>query len=587
MSFIKRVLSTVTGIFVFLFICIALLIIIGIFAGSSPDEKIIVKKNSVLGLKLDFPIKDYGGKTVFKGYDFLNEDNKNGLFNIIDAIKYAATDDKIKGISIDNNFIQAGFSQTKAIRDALLEFKKSDKFIVAYADIYSQKDYYLSSVADTIFINPAGMLEFNGLSTERLYFKDFQEKSGVKMEVVRLGKYKSAVEPFLENEMSDNNREQIKGYLNGIWGEVTKEISESREVSVERLNTIADSLLTRTALLAKSSKLVDKIAYYDEYENGLKHAANSDKSKKINTIAIADYAIHAANKIKTKASTNKIAVIYAEGEIIYGEGDEENVGQGTMSRSLIEAREDDKVKAVVIRVNSPGGSALASEIIWREIELTKKVKPVIVSMGDVAASGGYYIACNADKIIAEPTTITGSIGVFGVLPNVKGLADKWGINAEQVSTNKNSVVYSLFEPMSEAQEAFIKESILDIYELFTNRVAEGRGMTQDEVKAISEGRVWTGNDALKNGLVDELGGLDVALKHAAEAAEIDNYKIKELPIFEKDLDKLLQGFGLVKSKEDILKEELGEANYKIMQEIKSMSKRKGIQLLFPFDTEIK
>ncbi|MCF7569437.1 signal peptide peptidase SppA [Sabulilitoribacter arenilitoris] len=587
MSFIKRVLSTVTGIFVFLFICLALLIIIGIFVGSSPDEKIIVKNNSVLDLKLDFPIKDYAGKTVFKNYDFLNEDNKNGLFNIIDAIKYAATDDKIKGISIENNFIQAGYSQTKAIRDALLEFKKSDKFIVAYADIYTQKDYYLGSVADTIFINPAGMLEFNGLSTERLYFKDFQEKSGLKMEVVRLGKYKSAVEPFLENEMSENNREQIKVYLNGIWGEVTKEISESRAVSVERLNTLADSLLTRSASLAKSSKLIDKIAYYDEYENGLRYATSLDESKKINTISIVDYAIHTANKIKTKKSINKIAVIYAEGEIIYGEGDEETVGQGTMSRSLIDAREDDKVKAVVIRVNSPGGSALASELIWREIELTKKVKPVIVSMGDVAASGGYYIACNADKIIAEPTTITGSIGVFGVLPNVKGLADKWGINAEQVSTNKNSVVYSLFEPMSETQEAFIKESILDIYELFTNRVAEGRGMTQDEVKAISEGRVWTGNDALNNGLVDELGGLDVALKHAAEAVEIDNYKIKELPIFEKDLDKLLQGFGLVKSKEDILKEELGEANYKIMQEIKSISKRKGIQLLFPFDTEIK
>lgn len=587
MSFIKRVLSTVTGIFVFLFICIALLIVIGLFAGSSSDEKVIVRSNSVLDLKLDFPIKDYAGKTIFKQYEFLNEDRKDGLFNIIDAIEYAATDDKIKGISIDNNFIQAGYSQTKAIRDALLEFKKSNKFIVAYADIYSQKDYYLSSVADTIFINPAGTLEFNGLSTERLYFKDFQEKSGLKMEVVRLGKYKSAVEPFLENEMSDNNREQIKVYLNGIWSEVTKEISETRNVTVERLNIVADSLLTRTATLAKSSKLIDKIAYYDEFENGLKYAANSDISKKINKISIAEYAQHTANKIKLNKSNNKIALIYAEGEIIYGEGDEETVGQGAISRSLKEAREDDKVKAVVIRVNSPGGSALASELIWREIELTKKEKPVIVSMGDVAASGGYYIACNADKIIAEPTTITGSIGVFGVLPNVKGLADKWGINAEQVSTNKNSVVYSLFEPMSESQEAFIKESINDIYELFTNRVAIGRNMTQGDVKAIAQGRVWTGKDALNNGLVDELGGLDVALNYAAEAAGISDYKIKELPVFEKDLDKILQGFGLVQSKEDILKEEMGEANYKILQEIKSMSKRKGIQLLFPFDTEIK
>ncbi|MCL6295221.1 signal peptide peptidase SppA [Jejuia spongiicola] len=587
MSFIKRVLSTVTGIFVFLFICFALLILIGLLTGSSSDEKIIVKDNSVLDLKLDFPIKDYAGKTVFKQYNFLNENKKDGLFNIIDAIKYAATDDKIKGISIDNNFIQAGFSQTKAIRDALLEFKKSDKFIVAYADVYSQKDYYLSSVADTIYMNPVGMMEFNGLSTERLYYKDFQEKSGIKMEVIRLGKYKSAVEPFLENEMSDNNREQIEVYLNGIWSEVKKEISVSRNVSVDRLNTIADSLLSRTANLAKSSKLIDRVAYHDEYESGLRHAINIEASKEIKTISIKDYAIHTANQIMKKTSSNKVAVIYAEGEIIYGEGDEDRVGQGAMNRSLKKAREDDKIKAVVIRINSPGGSALASELIWREIELTKKVKPVIVSMGDLAASGGYYIACNADKIIAEPTTITGSIGVFGMLPNVKGLADKWGINAEQVTTNKNSISYSFFEPMNEEQEAFIKEGINDIYELFTNRVADGRGMTQDDVKAIAQGRVWTGVDALSNGLIDELGGLELALKYAAEAAEIEDYKIKEFPVFEKDLDKVLQSFGLAKAKEDILKEELGEANYKVLKEIKSMSEQKGVQLLFPFNTEIK
>ncbi|MFD1613818.1 signal peptide peptidase SppA [Gelatiniphilus marinus] len=587
MNFLKRVLSTVTGIFVFLFICFALLIVIGLFAGSSADQNIIVKNNSVLNLKLDFPIKDYAGKTVFKHYPFLDEDRKDGLFNIIEAIKYAETDDKIKGISIENNFIQAGYSQTKAIRDALLEFKNSGKFIVAYADIFTQKDYYLSSVADTIYINPVGMMEFGGLYTERLYFKDFQEKSGIKMEVIRLGKYKSAVEPYLENEMSANNREQIKGYLNGIWSTVKNEISASRNIPVERLNTVADSLLSRTATLAKASKMIDKIAYYDEFENGLKHAINLEASKKINTISISDYAVHTANKQKTNTSTNKIAVIYAEGEIIYGEGDEQFVGQGAMNRSLKQAREDNKVKAVVIRINSPGGNALASELIWREIELTKKVKPVIVSMGNLAASGGYYIACNANKIIAEPTTITGSIGVFGMLPNVKGLADKWGINAEQVATNKNTIPYSFFEPMGEAQEAFIKESIGDIYDLFITRVAAGRNMGQDDVKAIAQGRVWTGVDALNNGLIDKLGGLDVALEYAAQAAEIKDYKIKELPVFEKDLEKILQSFGLAKAKDAILKEELGEANYKIMQDIKAMSQRKGIQLLFPFDIEIK
>lgn len=587
MNFIKRVLSTVTGIFVFLFICFGLIVVIGLIAGSSTDQKVMVRDNSILDLKLDFPIKDYAGNTVFKQYSFMNENRKDGLFNIIDAIKYAATDEKIKGISIDNNLIQAGFSQTKAIRDALLEFKKSDKFIVAYADVYSQKDYYLSSVADTIYMNPAGMMEFNGLSTELLYYKDFQDQTGLKMEVIRLGKYKSAVEPFLENEMSENNREQIEGYLNGIWSVVKNDIAESRNLTTDRLDAIADDMLSRTPSLAKSTKMIDKIAYYDEYEKAIKQAINVEDSKKINTISIKDYALHTANKLKTNTSTNRIAVIYAEGEIIYGEGDAQYVGQGAVNRSLKEAREDDRVKAVVIRVNSPGGSALASELIWREIELTKTVKPVIVSMGDLAASGGYYIACNADKIIAEPTTITGSIGVFGMLPNVKGLADKWGINAEQVSTNKNSIIYSVFEPMSDAQEMFIKGSINDIYELFTHRVAEGRGMTQDNVNAIAEGRVWTGVDALNNGLVDALGGMDLALKYAAEAADIEDYKIKELPVFEKDLEKILQSFGLTKAREDILKEELGETNYKIMQKIKSMSKKEGIQLLFPFSTEIK
>tara|TARA_R110002049_G_scaffold309289_1_gene520214 strand:- start:367 stop:2127 length:1761 start_codon:yes stop_codon:yes gene_type:complete len=586
MNFLKRVLSTVTGIFVFFGICLVFLFILGIIFGASSEELVSVKPNSVLELKLDFPIRDYAGKTEFKDYPFLNEEEKNGLFNIIHAIKYAETDANIRGISIENNFIDAGISQTKALRDALLEFKKSGKFIVAYADIYSQKDYYLSSVADTIFMNPAGILEFKGLSTEQLYFKNFQENTGLKMEVVRFGKYKSAVEPYLANEMSDENRTQISELLNSIWIEIKNDISLSRGVSTEKLNQIADSLLTRNADLALTTKLVDKIGYYDEYMSGLRYASGTKTDKELETITIEDYAYHTANKHQGTGK-NKIAVIYAEGEIIYGEGDKGFVGQGTMSASLKEAREDDNIKAIVLRINSPGGSALASELIWREIELTKKVKPVIVSMGDLAASGGYYIACNADKIIAESTTITGSIGVFGMLPNVKGLADKWGINAEQVVTNQNAVTYSLFEPLSDTQHEFIKEGIVNIYELFTDRVAVGRDMSQDDVKAIAQGRVWTGVDALNNGLVDELGGLDVALKRAAEAAEIEDYKIKELPVFEKDLDKILESFGLVKSEETILKEEFGEESYKVLKEIKAMSQRKGMQLLLPYSLEIK
>ena len=587
MSFIKRVLSTVTGIFVFLIICFFGILLLGVLFSSESDDLVKVRSNSVLELKLDFPINDYAGKTKFVEYPFLNEDKKNGLFNIIDAINYAETDDKIKGISIDNNFINAGISQTKALRGALDKFKASGKFVVAYGDIYSQKDYYLSSVADTIYLNPVGMMEFKGLYTERLYFKDFQEKSGFKMEVVRLGKYKSAVEPFLASEMSDNNREQISVYLNSLWNEMKLDISKSRSIPVDRLNRIADSLLARNPNLAKSSNLIDKIAYHDEYVNGMKYALGIDSEKDLNLIEVADYSEYASNKLKANYNKNKIAVIFAEGDIMYADGEKGIVGHGAINRSLQKARKDDKIKAIVLRVNSPGGSALASELIWREIELTKKVKPVIVSMGDLAASGGYYIASNAHKIIAEPTTITGSIGVFGMLPNGKNLADNMGINAEQVVTNKNAVTYSFFEPLNTEQRRFIKEGILDIYDLFSKRVAEGRNLTREQVETIAQGRVWTGADAVKNGLVDELGGLDLALKYAAEAADIQDYKIKEFPVFEKNLDKMLEDLGLAKAKKTILAEEFGEENYKLLKEVKRLSQKKGAQLSFPFSTEIK
>jgi len=587
MSFIKRVLSTVTGIFVFLIICFFGILLLGVLFSSESDDLVKVRSNSVLELKLDFPINDYAGKTKFVEYPFLNEDKKNGLFNIIDAINYAETDDKIKGISIDNNFINAGISQTKALRGALDKFKASGKFVVAYGDIYSQKDYYLSSVADTIYLNPVGMMEFKGLYTERLYFKDFQEKSGFKMEVVRLGKYKSAVEPFLASEMSDNNREQISVYLNSLWNEMKLDISKSRSIPVDRLNRIADSLLARNPNLAKSSNLIDKIAYHDEYLNGMKYALGIDSEKDLNLIEVADYSEYASNKLKANYNKNKIAVIFAEGDIMYAEGEKGIVGHGAINRSLQKARKDDKIKAIVLRVNSPGGSALASELIWREIELTKKVKPVIVSMGDLAASGGYYIASNAHKIIAEPTTITGSIGVFGMLPNGKNLADNMGINAEQVVTNKNAVTYSFFEPLNTEQRRFIKEGILDIYDLFSKRVAEGRNLTREQVETIAQGRVWTGADAVKNGLVDELGGLDLALKYAAEAADIQDYKIKEFPVFEKNLDKMLEDLGLAKAKKTILAEEFGEENYKLLKEVKRLSQKKGAQLSFPFSTIIK
>ena len=572
-------------------LCLFLLMIIGAAIGGSVDNKFEIEKNSVLKLNLNEEMPDYAGKFDYGELNEFFKGNKkyNGLSNILEAIEYATTDSKIKGISIVNNNINAGMAQTKAIRDALIEFKKSGKFILAYSDVLGQKDYYLNSVSDAIYLNPVGALDFKGLATEVLYYKDFQEKYGVKMEVIRHGKYKSAVEPYLAQEMSDANREQISTFLNSIWSEIKTEIGLSRNISIEKLDLIADGLLARNAKKAVETKLIDKLIYIDEYNDIIKKKLNINKDDEYETVDIYDYAEHTSKKIKTNTYKIKdeIAIIYAQGQIMYGEGDESTIGQGIINKSLKKAREDDDVKAIVLRVNSPGGSALASELIWREIELTKAIKPVIVSMGNLAASGGYYIACNADKIIAEPNTITGSIGVFGTLPNAYEFMNDIGINAEQVTTNKNSVDYSFFEPMQDEQREIIKEGVVDIYELFTNRVATGRGMKQEAVHEIAQGRVWTGTDALNIGLVDELGGLDLALQRAAEAAKLDTYKIQELPIYEKDFEKMFESFGLIKTKEELLTEELGIQNYRILKKMKNITQMKGTQMLLPYDIEIK
>ncbi len=591
MNFFKRVLSTVTGIIVFLGLSFFLLLLIGMAFGGGDKNNVTVKDNSVLALDLNKKMPDYVGIFDYGEFNELFNKGKkyNGLFDVINAIDYAATDDKIKGIKIENNFISAGIAQTKAVRDALLRFKKSGKFIMSYGDIITQKDYYLNSVSDAIYLNPAGGLEFKGLGADMLFFKEFQDKYGIKMEVIRHGKYKSAVEPFLSQNMSEANREQITVFLKSIWSEIKNEISASRNVSVAELDAIADSLATRNPTKALTTKLIDKVSYIDEFIADIKTKMNVDQGDDLEEIKIYKYAKHVAgkNRVKNMKIKNRIAVIYAQGQIIYGEGDEKEIGQGVINKALKNAREDDNVKAIVLRVNSPGGSALASELIWREIEITKKVKPVIVSMGNLAASGGYYIAANADKIIAEPTTITGSIGVFGTLPNFHEFMNNIGINAEQVQTNKHSVLYSPFEPLTTETYDIIKEGVVDIYELFLKRVADGRGMTREQVNEIAQGRVWSGVDALKNGLVDELGGLDVALQRAAEAAELDTYKIKQLPIYEKDFNKIFEQFGLIQSKEDLIKSELGDYNYRIYTKMKNINNLEGAQMLMPYELNIK
>ncbi len=590
MNFIKNVLATFVGIILFCMMSFFLLLIVGVVAsaGSSSSGK-STKSNSIIKLDLENVSNDYGGSVYIEDFDY-KETNNDGLINVLQAIDYAKGDDKIKGISIENNATGLGSTQRKAIVDKLAEFKKTGKFVVAYADYYSQGEYYLASVADTVYMNPMGSIDFKGLASEILYMKDLQEKSGIHMEVIRHGKYKSAVEPFLQQTMSDENREQLTVLLNSIWESYVGDISKNRKIPVAKLNDIATNLDARNANLALQNKLIDKIAYIDQYHNGIKKALDIKYDDNINEIEILDYIKDVNLNIKKVSAKDQIAVIFAQGEIQGGEGNVNTIGEGSINRALKEARKNDKIKAVVLRVNSPGGSALTSDIIWREIELTKKVKPVIVSMGDVAASGGYYIACNANRIFAEPGTITGSIGVFGMVPNLKKVADKFGVNAEAVKTHENATGYSVFEEMSPKYKQTLTESIEIIYDTFISRVAEGRKIDKAKVDEMAQGRVWTGTMAKQLGLVDELGSLDDAIAYAAKLVKTDNYKVSLYPEYEVELADLFRkflGMSVSSVKEDAIKNEIGTENYELLQRMNYLKQSKGVQAMMPYHLNIR
>ena len=588
MRFLGNVLATIVGIFIFFMIFFFGIIIISAIAGNSEDT-VKVKENSVIELDLSKVSLDYAGKTNYKDFNYF-ESHHDGVTDILNAIEAAKTDDKIKGISILNNQSQLGLAQSKSVRDKLEEFKKSGKFVYAYANYFTQGEYYLNSVANQIYLNPVGEVDFKGLSSEILYMKELQEKSGIKFEVIRHGKYKSAVEPFLAQEMSPENREQMTVLLNSVWGTIVSDIAKSRKLTVAQLDAIANTLGARTPELALANKLVDKVAYEDEYHNMIRAKLKVDKKEKYNIVSITDYAKKAASTVEDYSKDDIIAVIYAQGEIAGGEGDVNVIGEGSIKRSLEEARKDDDVKAIVLRVNSPGGSALTSELIWREIEITKKVKPVVVSMGNYAASGGYYIAANADRIFAEPNTITGSIGVFGMLPNMNQLGKNIGINAEQVQTHTNASGYSVFEPIDENFKGYVLESIEKTYATFLKRVADGRKMTTAQVDSIAQGRVWTGIDAHKLGLVDEIGGLEDAIKYAAKLGKTTSYRTENFPEYEKNFEDFLANFtgiAMFKTKEQLLKEQLGEEGFQMLEQIKRVKSRKGIQAIMPYEISIK
>ncbi|RWW92363.1 signal peptide peptidase SppA [Flavobacterium cerinum] len=590
MQFLKNVLSTLVGLFLFCFLFFFLIVLIGVAAaGSGKEEIVVVKDNSVIELDIAGVTNDYSGKFKYKDFAMFDSEPKDGLMDIIKAIDYAKKDEKIKGISITNSSSMLGIAQNKALRDKLEDFKKSGKFVVSYSDGYSQSDYYLNSVSDTIYLNPVGDLDFKGLSSEVMFYKDLQEKTGITMEVIRHGKYKSAVEPFLSNEMSPANREQITALLTSVWSSVVTDISKSRKIPVDSLNSIADNLGARTPELAKQVKLIDKIGYEDEYHAGIKKALKVKKDEDYNSVAILDYVKATAMNDLLSSAEDEIAVIYAQGEIRGGEGDVNIIAEGAMRTALKAARDNKNVKAIVLRVDSPGGSALTSELIWRDIELAKKVKPVVVSMGNLAASGGYYISCNASRIFAEPGTITGSIGVFGVLPNFTKLSNNIGIHTEQVSTHKNASGYSVFTPLKDDTRAIIQQGVEKVYTTFVSRVAAGRKLSFDQVDAIAQGRVWSGAEALKNGLVDEIGGLDAAIKYAAKLGKTTDYSTKNYPEYEKDFGKILARLGLpfASTKEEFIKEELGEENYRVIQRIRRVSQLKGTQVIMPYEINIR
>ena len=530
-DFMKQAFATVVGILIFTVAMgiIGVISILGMVASTDSTPK--VKDNSVLVLNLNGVMQERSQDDI---YSFLTggEVSSLGLDDLAEAIDKAKTDDNVKGIYIEAGmFAPDGPASVQALREKLVEFKKSGKWIVAYGDQYTQSAYWLCSVADKVIVNPEGIVDWHGLCTETMYFKDLLAKFGVKMQIAKVGKFKSAVEPFFADKMSDANREQISVYLNGIWGNIVKDVAQSRKLDAKTLNAYADSLVTFSSAddLVKM-KLVDQVAYYDEVRADIKKRLGLDEDDKISQVSVSQMC---AQPNKNKAD-DRIAVYYAYGDIVSDAEEGMSQGSAICSGNVVPDLEglmdDDDVKAVVLRVNSPGGSAYASEQIWRAVTRLKAKKPVVVSMGTYAASGGYYISCAANYIYAEPTTLTGSIGIFGMFPDVSGLlTDKLGLKFDHVKTNKNSQFGTTSRPFTEEEMQYLTNMVDRGYKTFTKRVSDGRKIPVERVYEIAEGRVWLGQDALKIKLVDAIGGIDQAVAKAAELAKVKEYRTKAYP----------------------------------------------------------
>ena len=539
-DFLKFTLATVTGIVISSVVLFFISILVVFSMVSSSESETQVRKNSVMMLDLNGTLVERSQENPL---DLIMKDDYKtyGLDDILSSIKKAKENEDIKGIYIQATSLGAGFASLEEIRNALKDFKESGKFVVAYGDAYTQGLYYLSSVADKVLLNPQGMLEWRGLAATPMFFKDLLEKVGVEMQVFKVGTYKSAVEPFISTEMSAANREQINVYLSSIWGQITSAVAESRNLSVEALNKEADRMLMfYPAEESVKNGLVDTLIYKNDVRDYLKNLAGIDKDDNMPVLGIQDM-INVKKNVPRDKSGNVIAVYYAYGEIDGGSSasTDEGINSEKVIKDLRKLKDNENVKAVVLRVNSPGGSAYGSEQIWYAVNQLKKEKPVIVSMGDYAASGGYYISCNADTIVAEPTTLTGSIGIFGMMPNAKGLTEKLGVNFDVVKTNPYADFGNLTRPMNDGEKGLMQMYGNNGYELFLTRCSDGRGISMEKLDKIAQGRVWTGSTAKELGLVDELGGLDKALEIAIAKAGVDAYTVMSYPKKEGFLESLM------------------------------------------------
>ncbi|MFD2933926.1 signal peptide peptidase SppA [Spirosoma flavum] len=587
-QFLKYVLATIVGLLLFSFIGFLLLIGLG-NALSSSDKKTTVKENTVLKIELDKPIEERSVDNPFNGFGPVSgSGDAIGLIELKKTLKEAKDDDNIKGIYLQTESPMAGWASLEEVRDALIDFKKSKKFVYAYAERMTEKGYYIASVADKIYINPAGDLEWNGLAAELSFFKGTLDKLGIKPEIFKVGDFKSAVEPFIRENMSDPNRLQVNSFLNSVNDHMLVRVAQSRGLRVDSLKYYADNLTIQKPEDALRTKLITNVGYQDELESVIRKQLGLDEKKKINYVSLSKYESSEKTNDDTDGSgKNRVAVIIASGDIHSGKSGDNSIGSETIVEELRKARLDDKVKAIVLRVNSGGGSALASDVMYREVQLARKVKPVIGSMSDYAASGGYYMLMGCDKIVAQPNTITGSIGVFSLLFNTESFfKDKLGVTYDRVKTNTNADFPAVTHEMTPFQKQTMQRATERIYAQFTSKAAAGRKLPVDSLRAIAGGRVWTGSQGKAIGLVDQLGGLDDAIKLAAQSAKLKDgdYQLRYQPRKKEFFEQLMLSFA--GDEEAKIQAQLGElAPYvKYMKKLKTME---GIQMRMPFDVEIR